>query len=63
MNLLRGPYHLGGLQVGGGINSGNALSYIEEGASHVIITSVCFFFIDTSNLAFSNLHITVSFIL
>nr|GEY39157.1 1-(5-phosphoribosyl)-5-[(5-phosphoribosylamino) methylideneamino] imidazole-4-carboxamide isomerase, chloroplastic [Tanacetum cinerariifolium] len=25
--------------VGGGINSGNALSYIEEGASHVIITS------------------------
>nr|GEX24263.1 1-(5-phosphoribosyl)-5-[(5-phosphoribosylamino) methylideneamino] imidazole-4-carboxamide isomerase, chloroplastic [Tanacetum cinerariifolium] len=32
----------GGLQVGGGINSGNALSYIEEGASHVIITSYVF---------------------
>ncbi|PWA90540.1 histidine biosynthesis [Artemisia annua] len=28
--------------VGGGINSGNALSYIEEGASHVIITSYVF---------------------
>ncbi|GJR81865.1 1-(5-phosphoribosyl)-5-[(5-phosphoribosylamino) methylideneamino] imidazole-4-carboxamide isomerase, chloroplastic [Tanacetum coccineum] len=42
LNLLRGPYHLGGLQVGGGINSGNALSYIEEGASHVIITSYVF---------------------
>lgn len=33
---------LGGLQVGGGINSHNALNYIEEGASHVIVTSVCF---------------------
>ncbi|KAK9076765.1 hypothetical protein SSX86_005099 [Deinandra increscens subsp. villosa] len=32
----------GGLQVGGGINSQNALSYIEEGASHVIITSYVF---------------------
>ncbi|KAL4577498.1 hypothetical protein LXL04_013607 [Taraxacum kok-saghyz] len=32
----------GGLQVGGGINSGNALSYIKEGASHVIITSYVF---------------------
>lgn len=32
----------GGLQVGGGINSDNALSYIEEGASHVIITSYVF---------------------
>ncbi|KAL7589116.1 1-(5-phosphoribosyl)-5-[(5-phosphoribosylamino)methylideneamino] imidazole-4-carboxamide isomerase, chloroplastic [Lactuca sativa] len=32
----------GGLQVGGGINSGNALSYIEEGASHIIITSYVF---------------------
>ncbi|PNX97513.1 hypothetical protein L195_g020961, partial [Trifolium pratense] len=29
----------GGLQVGGGINSDNCLSYIEEGASHVIVTS------------------------
>ncbi|KAE9445412.1 hypothetical protein C3L33_22690, partial [Rhododendron williamsianum] len=32
----------GGLHVGGGINPDNALSYIEGGASHVIITSVCF---------------------
>ncbi|XP_059646683.1 1-(5-phosphoribosyl)-5-[(5-phosphoribosylamino)methylideneamino] imidazole-4-carboxamide isomerase, chloroplastic [Cornus florida] len=32
----------GGLQVGGGVNSENALSYIEEGASHVIITSYVF---------------------
>lgn len=30
------------MQVGGGINSGNALSYIEEGASHIIITSYVF---------------------
>lgn len=33
--------NLGGLQVGGGINVNNALNYIEEGASHVIVTSVC----------------------
>lgn len=32
---------VGGLQIGGGINSDNSLSYIEEGASHVIVTSVC----------------------
>ncbi|KAL2250783.1 UNVERIFIED_CONTAM: 1-(5-phosphoribosyl)-5-(5-phosphoribosylamino)methylideneamino imidazole-4-carboxamide isomerase [Sesamum indicum] len=32
----------GGLQVGGGINSSNALSYIYEGASHVIVTSYVF---------------------
>ncbi|KAL3532094.1 hypothetical protein ACH5RR_005615 [Cinchona calisaya] len=32
----------GGLQVGGGINSSNAFSYIEEGASHVIVTSYVF---------------------
>ncbi|XP_057967897.1 1-(5-phosphoribosyl)-5-[(5-phosphoribosylamino)methylideneamino] imidazole-4-carboxamide isomerase, chloroplastic isoform X2 [Malania oleifera] len=32
----------GGLQVGGGINLENALSYIEEGASHVIVTSYVF---------------------
>uniref|UniRef100_A0A0D3BRM2 1-(5-phosphoribosyl)-5-[(5-phosphoribosylamino)methylideneamino] imidazole-4-carboxamide isomerase HISN3, chloroplastic n=1 Tax=Brassica oleracea var. oleracea TaxID=109376 RepID=A0A0D3BRM2_BRAOL len=30
----------GGLQVGGGISSENCLSYIEEGASHVIVTSL-----------------------
>ncbi|KAI4300476.1 hypothetical protein L6164_033852 [Bauhinia variegata] len=32
----------GCLQVGGGINSDNCLSYIEEGASHVIVTSYVF---------------------
>ncbi|XP_027366447.1 1-(5-phosphoribosyl)-5-[(5-phosphoribosylamino)methylideneamino] imidazole-4-carboxamide isomerase, chloroplastic [Abrus precatorius] len=32
----------GGLQVGGGINSDNCFSYIEEGASHVIVTSYVF---------------------
>ncbi|CAI0540015.1 unnamed protein product [Linum tenue] len=32
----------GGLQVGGGINTENCLSYIEEGASHVIVTSFVF---------------------
>ncbi|KAF3441654.1 hypothetical protein FNV43_RR15569 [Rhamnella rubrinervis] len=32
----------GGLQVGGGINSGNCLSYIAEGATHVIVTSYVF---------------------
>ncbi|PRQ30672.1 1-(5-phosphoribosyl)-5-((5-phosphoribosylamino)methylideneamino)imidazole-4-carboxamide isomerase [Rosa chinensis] len=32
----------GGLQVGGGINSDNSLQYIEEGASHVIVTSYVF---------------------
>ncbi|OMO82233.1 Histidine biosynthesis [Corchorus capsularis] len=32
----------GGLQVGGGINSDNCLSYIKEGASHVIVTSYVF---------------------
>ena len=31
---------LGGLQVGGGINLENAISYLNEGASHVIVTSV-----------------------
>lgn len=35
-------YHntIGGLQVGGGINLENAMSYLNEGASHVIVTSV-----------------------
>ncbi|CAA6657262.1 unnamed protein product [Spirodela intermedia] len=32
----------GGLQIGGGINLDNALSYLEEGASHVIVTSYVF---------------------
>ncbi|XP_068660308.1 1-(5-phosphoribosyl)-5-[(5-phosphoribosylamino)methylideneamino] imidazole-4-carboxamide isomerase, chloroplastic [Aristolochia californica] len=32
----------GGLQIGGGINLDNALGYLEEGASHVIVTSYVF---------------------
>lgn len=32
----------GGMQVGGGINPENALCYLEEGASHVIVTSHVF---------------------
>ena len=33
----------GGLQIGGGITAENASSYIEEGASHVIVTSYVFY--------------------
>jgi phosphoribosylformimino-5-aminoimidazole carboxamide ribotide isomerase len=32
----------GGLQVGGGINAGNAADFLEAGASHVIVTSWIF---------------------
>ncbi|WOL08664.1 1-(5-phosphoribosyl)-5-[(5-phosphoribosylamino)methylideneamino] imidazole-4-carboxamide isomerase [Canna indica] len=32
----------GGMQVGGGINAENATTYLEEGASHVIVTSYVF---------------------
>lgn len=32
----------GGLQVGGGINKDNANCYLEQGASHVIVTSAIF---------------------
>ncbi len=32
----------GGMQIGGGINDKNAASYIEAGASHVIVTSYVF---------------------
>lgn len=32
----------GGLQIGGGINPGNAKSYLDAGASHVIVTSYVF---------------------
>ena len=31
------------MQVGGGINVDNAQSYLEEGATHVIVTSVGYF--------------------
>ncbi|MBQ1546772.1 MAG: phosphoribosylformimino-5-aminoimidazole carboxamide ribotide isomerase [Lachnospiraceae bacterium] len=32
----------GGLQIGGGINADNAMDFIKEGASHVIVTSYVF---------------------
>lgn len=32
----------GGMQIGGGINAGNAAKFIEAGASHVIVTSYVF---------------------
>ena len=32
----------GGMQVGGGVTPENALSYLEQGASHVIVTSYIF---------------------
>src|SRR5579863_9898352 len=32
----------GGLQIGGGINASNATSYLNDGASHVIVTSWVF---------------------
>ena len=32
----------GGLQIGGGINAANAASFIEAGASHIIVTSYVF---------------------
>lgn len=32
----------GGMQVGGGINSDNAIGYLNEGATHVIVTSYVF---------------------
>ncbi|HEX2958104.1 MAG TPA: phosphoribosylformimino-5-aminoimidazole carboxamide ribotide isomerase [Chitinispirillaceae bacterium] len=32
----------GGLQLGGGINPGNAMTFLDNGASHVIVTSYVF---------------------
>lgn len=43
----------GGLQVGGGITAENALLYIEEGASHVIVTSYVF---KDGKIHYENLH-------
>lgn len=58
---------LGGLQVGGGINSENCLSFIGEGASHVIVTSVCHFYFSIScsllrKKMLSIFHLTVLFL-
>jgi len=36
------PAYPGGLQIGGGINAGNAAGYLDAGASHVIVTSWVF---------------------
>lgn len=42
-----------GLQIGGGITAENASSYIEEGASHVIVTSYVF---KDGKIHYDNLH-------
>lgn len=44
INYLEELQLIGGMQVGGGVNLENSLRYLEEGASHVIITSVRTFF-------------------
>jgi phosphoribosylformimino-5-aminoimidazole carboxamide ribotide isomerase len=46
-----------GLQIGGGINADNAAHYIEQGASHVIITSYVF---KDGAINFENLEKVVS---
>ncbi|MFQ9934661.1 MAG: phosphoribosylformimino-5-aminoimidazole carboxamide ribotide isomerase, partial [Lachnospiraceae bacterium] len=50
--LLAIESYRGGLQVGGGINVNNAKSYLEEGASHVIVTSFVF---KDGNINYDNL--------
>jgi phosphoribosylformimino-5-aminoimidazole carboxamide ribotide isomerase len=47
----------GGLQIGGGINADNAAHYIEQGASHVIITSYVF---KNGEINFENLEKVVA---
>ena len=42
----------GGLQIGGGMNPGNAASFLDAGASHVIVTSYVF-----SNGIFNRSHL------
>lgn len=46
----------GGMQVGGGINPKNAMSYLEAGATHVIVTSYVFYDgrINMDNLRYLN---------
>ncbi len=43
----------GGMQIGGGIDTDNAISFIEAGASHVIVTSYLF---EEVNLSFNKIH-------
>lgn len=47
----------GGMQIGGGITAENALEYINEGASHVIVTSYVF---KDGNIEYKNLENLVS---
>ncbi len=42
----------GGLQIGGGINTGNAEKFLKAGASHVIVTSFVF---KNGNISYENL--------
>ena len=53
----------GGLMIGGGIHSDNAMKFIRAGASHVIVTSYVFKEgkIDFEHLKFYLLHYTVDF--
>lgn len=46
-----------GMQIGGGVTAENASSYIEQGASHVIVTSYVF---RDGNINFDNLNRIVS---
>lgn len=51
MNALKEFY--GGLQIGGGINNRNAASFLNAGASHVIVTSYVF---HDGNINYENLN-------
>jgi phosphoribosylformimino-5-aminoimidazole carboxamide ribotide isomerase len=43
----------GGLQYGGGVNPGNAATFLEAGASHVIVTSYVF---ESGKIDFDKMH-------
>lgn len=54
--LLALEAYRGGMQVGGGINPKNAIGYLNEGATHVIVTSYVFYdgIINMDNLKLLN---------
>lgn len=54
--LLALEAYRGGMQVGGGINTKNAIGYLNEGATHVIVTSYVFYdgIINMDNLKLLN---------
>ncbi len=54
--LLALEAYRGGMQVGGGINPKNAIGYLNEGATHVIVTSYVFYdgMINMDNLRLLN---------